>query len=79
MEQAIERGVLSEKDVTAEKLQGFVGGNGRAFYRVHNSKGEKVIVKKDAVQIQSSLQNKDGSIEVIPFRRGQKTWSVEWK
>ena len=77
-EQAIENGVLIESDVTREKLQGFLGGYGRAFYRVPDSKGEKVTVKKDAVQISSSLQSKDGSIEVIPFRRGKPTWSVEW-
>ena len=78
LEQAVDRGVLSERDLTGEKLKGFLGGHGRAFYRSPDSRGEKVVVKKGAARIRSSLVSKDGLVEVIPFRRDQTTWSVEW-
>lgn len=84
LELAVERGVLKAEDVTEEKLQGFLGGYGRAFYgaveeRAKQDKGEKVVLRKDVVEVQSLLKNADGSVEVVPFRRSQKVWGVEWK
>ncbi|KAI5207895.1 Dihydroorotase [Aureobasidium subglaciale] len=79
LEQGIERGVLKADDVTEEKLKGFLGLNGRKFYGAEDKKGEKVVLRKDGVKVQSLLKNADGSIEVVPFRRDQKTWSAEWK
>jgi dihydroorotase len=79
LEQAVERGVIDAQDVTKEKLEGFLGGNGRAFYRVEDDKKERVVLRKDKVTVEKLLKNDDGSVEVVPFRRDQKTWSVEWK
>lgn len=84
LELAVERGVLKVEDVTEEKLQGFLGKFGRAFYgaveeRAKDSKGEKVVLRRDTMEVQSLLKNADGSVEVVPFRRAQKVWGVEWK
>lgn len=79
LEQGIERGVLKAEDVTEDKLKGFLGLNGRQFYGAEDKKGEKVVLRKDGVTVQSLLKNADGSVEVVPFRRDQKTWSAEWK
>jgi dihydroorotase len=77
LEQAIERKVISEEDVTEDILKGFMGGYGRAFYGVEEGHGERIVLQKDCAIIQESIKG-DG-VEVVPFRRGQSTWSVEWK
>ncbi|GAB7349998.1 hypothetical protein MBLNU459_g0678t1 [Dothideomycetes sp. NU459] len=84
LELAVEKGVIGAEDVSEEKLQGFLGGYGRKFYgaadkRAADERGEKVVLRKDTVTVQSLLKNADGSVEVVPFRRDQKTWGVEWK
>ena len=75
-EQAIERKVISEPDVTAEILEGFLGGHGRRFYGIADSSKEKIVLRKRSEVIQESFVG-DG-VEVVPFRRGQSTWSIEW-
>jgi dihydroorotase len=76
-EQAIERNVISEDEVTAEILEGFLGGHGRKFYGITDSSNERIVLRKGAEVIQESFTGK--GVEVVPFRRGQRTWSVEWK
>lgn len=77
LELAIERKVISEADVTEEVLRNFLGGHGRRFYGVTDGNNEKIILQKRSEVIQESFKG-DG-VEVIPFRRGQSTWSVQWK
>lgn len=80
LEQAVEKKILSAEDVTEEKLKGFLGGFGREFYGsvAKDTRGEKVVLRKGGVTITDLLANKDGSVEVVPFRRGQSTWAAEW-
>ncbi|KAF2157007.1 Dihydroorotase [Myriangium duriaei CBS 260.36] len=76
---AVEKGYLTADEVKTENVLGFLSGFGRKFYGdMAKSQGRKVRLTKDGLQIQASLASKDGSVEVIPFRRGQRTWSVEW-
>jgi dihydroorotase len=77
LEQAIERKVITEDEVTEEILTGFLGGYGREFYGITDSSNEKIVLKKGGDVIQDSF-NGEG-VEVIPFRRGQSTWSISWK
>ncbi|KUJ15595.1 Dihydroorotase [Mollisia scopiformis] len=77
LELAIERNVISERDVSKEILRDFLGGHGRRFYGITDGSNEKIILRKGSETIQESFKG-DG-VEVIPFRRGQSTWSVEWK
>jgi len=76
LEEGIKQKVITEADVTTEKLQGFLSGYGRAFYKVPDSKGEKIVLKRGGDVIVDSLPSK--LFEVVPFRREQKTWSVGW-
>jgi dihydroorotase len=69
--------VISDADVTREKLVDFLSGFGRSFYKVTDQAGEKIILKRSGELIQDVLSA--GSLEVVPFRRGEKTWSVVWK
>jgi dihydroorotase len=77
LEQAIERKVITEGEVTEEILTGFLGGCGRKFYGITDSSNEKMVIRKGGQVIQESFTG-DG-VEVVPFRRGQTTWSVSWK
>jgi dihydroorotase len=79
LEKGVERGVISKDEVTQEGLEGFFGKWGRAFYQVADSKGERVVLRKGGEKIVDVLSKEGGSVEVVPFRRGEQTWSVEWK
>jgi dihydroorotase len=76
LEEGIEQKVISENDVTKEKLEGLLSRFGRAFYRVPDETGEKIVLRRQADTIVGELSA--GLLEVVPFRRGQKTWKVEW-
>ena len=78
LEQGVELGVLKAEDVTKEKLEGFLSTHGRQFYAVEDERKEKIILRKSGVTIEQSLVNEDGSLEVVPFRRGKLTWGVQW-
>jgi len=77
LEQAVERKVISEDEVTEDILRGFLGGYGRQFYGITDSSNEKIILRKGAEVVQESFKGE--GVEVIPFRQGQSTWSIEWK
>jgi dihydroorotase len=77
LEKGVRRGVIREEEVTQEGLEGFFGGYGREFYQVEEEKGEMVLLRKGGERIVDVLE--DGDVEVVPFRRGEQTWSVEWK
>lgn len=79
LEQGIDTGVLTADDVTEEKLNGFLCSYGRAFYKVEDDREERIVLRKYAVTIEKTLQTADGSIEVVPFRRGKMTWGTDWK
>jgi dihydroorotase len=75
-EEAIERGVVKESQITKEVLENFLGGHGRKFYGVEPSR-ERIVLRKGKEVINESFKGE--GVEVVPFRRGQSTWSVEWK
>lgn len=79
LEQAVEKGILSAQDVTEQGLEGFLSSFGRKFYGAMDTKGEKVVLRRQGVKIQDLLTSKDGKVEVVPFRRGQTTWAAEWQ
>ena len=63
--------------MTQEILKNFLGGHGRKFYGINDGSNEKIVLRKGSEVVQESFKG-DG-VEVIPFRRGQSTWSIEWK
>lgn len=77
-EQGVGLGVLKAADITVETLAGFLSGFGRAFYREPDERKEKIWLKKDAVCVEDILSSKDGTVEVVPFRRGKMTWQAQW-
>lgn len=75
LEEAVARGDVEEDQVTQELLEGFLGGFGRRFYGVKEPRELIVVEKKDEVVADSF---KGDGLEVVPFRKGQATWSVRW-
>jgi len=75
-EQAIKRKVITEEEVTEDLLIGFLGGFGRKFYGIEESKDTIILTKGSEVVQESFLGN---GVEVIPFRKSESTWSVQWK
>lgn len=69
--------MLSEGDVTENVLKNFLREYGRMFYGVASSTKERIILRRGSEIVQESF--KGNGVEVIPFRRGQTTWSIEWK
>ncbi|KAK1778873.1 hypothetical protein QBC45DRAFT_412696 [Copromyces sp. CBS 386.78] len=76
LEEGIARGDVKEEDVTEEVLAGFFSGYGRKFYEVKPAE-RKILVKKGGATVEESL--KTDKVEIVPYRSGEKTWSVEWQ
>lgn len=76
LEEAVERGDIKDEQITEEFLAGFLGEWGRKFYGIEQS-SKKIVVKKGDEVIASSI--KGSGVEVVPFRSGEATWTVEWQ
>lgn len=79
LEEGVNLGVLKAKDITKEKLEGFLSGYGRAFYGVTGEKEETIVLRNSGATIEDILRSPDGNVEVVPFRRGKMTWATEWR
>lgn len=79
LERGVERGVVEEKDISQEGLEGFFGKWGREFYQIKEERGERIVLKKGKGQVVNVLEKEGLGVRVVPFRRGEQTWSVEWK
>ncbi|KAK7545090.1 dihydroorotase [Phyllosticta citribraziliensis] len=82
LEKAVEKGWLGEGDVTTEKLEGFLSSYGRAFYggQAREREGkERIVLRRGEERVPERLRHERGEVEVVPFRRGERTWSLEWK
>jgi dihydroorotase len=79
LEEAIERGLLTEKDVTQERLENFLGGFGRRFYKLDDSaKSAKIVLERKGARIPNSVKSTNDSIEVALLRGGDSVFSLRW-
>ncbi|KAL9136338.1 MAG: hypothetical protein Q9175_002459 [Cornicularia normoerica] len=78
LEIAVETGILKEEDITLEKISGFMSGHGRAFYGLEKSSNARIELIKGSEKIINMLKNEDGSLQIVPFRRGEKTRTLTW-
>ena len=78
LEIALDTGVLKEEDVTLAKIDDFMSGHGRAFYGLEKSSNSRIELTKGTEKIINILQNDEGSLQVVPFRRGEKTRTLAW-
>ena len=78
LEEAVERGVISDDDITQEKLEGFLSRNGRKFYKLPETSGRKIILERKGEKIPVSTKTEDGAVEVGISRAGVETFSLSW-
>jgi len=57
-------------------LRGFLGEWGRRFYGVESS-SKKILLRKGKEVIPESVRA--SGMEVVLFRKGETTWTVEWQ
>ncbi|KAF2090895.1 Dihydroorotase [Saccharata proteae CBS 121410] len=80
LEKAVEKGWVREEDVTKEKLEGFLGGFGRKFYAIgEGKKGERIVLRRAGQTVVDVVEKEGVDVKVVPFKRGEGTWGVEWK
>ncbi|KAI9788381.1 MAG: hypothetical protein M1835_002306 [Candelina submexicana] len=80
-------GWITKEQTTREVVEGFLSRYGREFYRVPassslsgdlESRNTRIRLEREGRIIPRSIVSSDGEIEVVPFRRGEKTWSLSW-
>lgn len=80
LEAAIERGVITEADVTKEKLEGFLSRNGRRFYKLPEvQENKRIVLESKGEKIPASVKSEDGSLEVGISRAGTEVFSLRWE
>ena len=77
------QGWISKEQVTRKAIEGFLSDNGRAFYKISNpndteSRKPRIRLERRGDIIPSSIVSSDGSLEVVPFRRGEEIMSLSW-
>lgn len=82
-EDAVTKGVVGRGQLITTVLEGFLGGFGRAFYRVEASGARiKVFENRETVISKVTVGEADGPSGtgdvVIPFRRSSPIYSLEW-
>ncbi|OTA55456.1 amidohydrolase 2 [Hypoxylon sp. EC38] len=78
LEEAIERGVITEAEVTQEKLEGFLSRFGRRFYKLPEV-SQKIVLERKGEKIPTSISTKDGALEVGISRGGTEVFSLRWE
>ncbi|KAI0206533.1 dihydroorotase [Astrocystis sublimbata] len=78
LEEATENGIIDEKDVRQENIEGFLSLFGRRFYRLPEPSptGPRIAVKRTGETIQPSIRDADGKVEVGNSRAGAEVFSV---
>lgn len=77
-------GWITKEQTTREVIEGFLSDYGRDFYRIpassvdSESSKPRIRLERQGQTIPRSITSSDGKIEVVPFRRGEKTWSLCW-
>ncbi|KAH6894097.1 dihydroorotase [Thelonectria olida] len=79
LEEGVERGDISEADVTQEKLEGFLSRFGRRFYKLPEVPKKKIILERKGEKIAKSVASADGNFEVGISRAGTEVFSLTWE
>ena len=80
IEEAIDRGVVDEKEVTQERLEQFLSRSGRRFYKLPDLAGEehpRIVLERKGETIPKSI--KCDTLEVGLPRSGASIFSLRWE
>lgn len=79
LEEAIERGVIGEHEVTQERLEQFLSLSGRRFYRLASAENPpKIVLERKGETIPKSIKSADGTLEVGLSRPTASIFSLRW-
>lgn len=81
LEEAIERGVLGEDEVTQERLEQFLSRSGRRFYKLPDPATEgppKIVLERKGETIPTSIKSADGTLEIGLSRSKAPVFSLSW-
>ena len=81
LEEAIERGVIKEHEVTQQRLEQFLSRFGRQFYRLPNTIAEgssRIVLERKGETIPLSIRSADGTLEVGLSRASASVFSIRW-
>ncbi|KAK2065435.1 dihydroorotase [Colletotrichum caudatum] len=76
LDESVARGELRDEEITQERLEGFVSGYGRKFYGTEDVRKERVRLTRGGAVVNQTFEG--AGIQVVPFRAGKETWSLEW-
>ncbi|EFY89188.1 dihydroorotase [Metarhizium acridum CQMa 102] len=79
LEEGVERGDISEADITQEKLEGFLSRHGRRFYKLPETSDKKIVLERKGEKIGTSVKSADGKSEVGISRAGSEIFSLAWE
>jgi dihydroorotase len=79
LEEGVERGVISDDDVTQEKLEGFLSRFGREFYKLPAAASRRIVLERKGEKIAQSVKSESGSVEVGISRAGDEVFSLRWE
>jgi dihydroorotase len=78
LEEGIERGVISEEDVTQEKLEEFLSKSGRRFYKLPETSGNTIVLERKGEKISASVKSESEAVEVGISRADAEVFSLTW-
>ncbi|OAP56038.1 dihydroorotase, homodimeric type [Fonsecaea erecta] len=81
LEEAIERGVLEEDEVTQDHLEQFLSRSGRRFYKLPNPDPErkpKIVLERKGETIPTSIKSADGTVEIGLSKSMAPVFSLSW-
>jgi len=78
LELAVAKGMVPEEAVTRDVLEGFLGGFGRAFYKLGPTP-QRIVLRKGGERVVRVVGTEEAGVLIAPFRAGEETWSVQWK
>ena len=79
LEEAVERGVIKDDDITKESLEGFLSRFGRRFYQLSEVPDKTIVLERKGEKIPASVRNDEGTIEVGISRNGANIFTLRWE
>lgn len=87
LEVAAARGWVSEEELSPAVIKEFMRSRGRSFYGLDDNDAAdqekpetpRIVLERDTGAVIPEVIAGEEGLEVVPFRRGAKTWGLRWK
>ncbi|KAL9614143.1 MAG: hypothetical protein Q9167_001353 [Letrouitia subvulpina] len=81
LQEAVERGVIGEYEITQERLEQFLSRSGRRFYKLPDPTAEvapNIVLERKGETIPTSIKSANGILEIGLSRPAASVFSVRW-